>query len=85
MSRVKDRNLQNKQYTYMEFPTINFKYNDLDEAVALTDLMEQKMQSLTKFLSEDQSITCDIEFEKVAPQQAGQVHRVEVNLMVERF
>jgi ribosomal subunit interface protein len=38
---------------------------------------------LTKFLSEDQSITCDIEFEKVAPQKSGQVHRVEVNLMVE--
>jgi ribosomal subunit interface protein len=67
----------------MQFPIINFKYNDLKEAVGLSDLTEQKMQSLTKFLSEDQSITCDIEFEKVAPQKSGQVHRVEVNLMVE--
>jgi len=67
----------------MEFPIINFKYNDLNEAVALSDLMEQKMQSLTKFLNEEQSITCDVEFEKVAPQQAGKVHRVEVNLMID--
>ena len=67
----------------MEFPIINFKYNDLDEAVALSDLTEQKMQSLTKFLSDDQSITCDIEFEKVAPQKSGQVHRVEVNLLID--
>jgi ribosomal subunit interface protein len=67
----------------MQFPIINYKYNDLKEAMALSDLMEQKMQSLTKFLNEDQSITCDVEFEKVAPQQAGQVHRVEVNLMVD--
>lgn len=67
----------------MEFPIINYKFNDLEEAKALTGLMDQKMQSLTKFLSVDQSITCDIEFEKVAPQHAGQVFRVEVNLMVE--
>ena len=67
----------------MEFPIINFKYNNLKEAVALSDLMEQKMQSLTKFLNESQSITCDVEFEKVAPQRAGQVHRVEVNLLVD--
>lgn len=67
----------------MEFPIINFKYNDLKEAVGLSDLVEQKMQSLTKFLSEDQSITCDVEFEKVAPQKSGQVHRLEVNLLVD--
>jgi ribosomal subunit interface protein len=67
----------------MQFPIINFKYNDLNEAAALSGLMEQKMQSLTKFLNEEQSITCDIEFEKVAPQKAGQVYRVEVNLMVD--
>jgi ribosomal subunit interface protein len=67
----------------MEFPIINFKYNDLQEAVVLADLVEQKMHSLTKFLNESQSITCDVEFEKVAPQNAGQVHRVEVNLMVD--
>jgi len=67
----------------MEFPIINFKYNNLQEAVALSDLMEQKMQTLTKFLKESQPITCDVEFEKVAPQKAGQVHRVEVNLMID--
>jgi len=67
----------------MEFPIINFKYNDLEEVKPLADLMQQKLQSLTKYLHEEQSITCDVEFEKVAPQNAGQVYRAEVNLMVE--
>lgn len=67
----------------MTFPAINFKYNDLAEAQTLSDLLEQKLQTLTKFLNESQSITCDVEFEKVAPRQNGQVHRVEVNLMVD--
>jgi ribosomal subunit interface protein len=67
----------------MQFPIINFKYNDLKEASALSGLMEQKMQTLTKFLGEDQAIVCDIEFEKVAPQQSGKVHRIEINLMVD--
>lgn len=67
----------------MQFPIINFKYNDLAEAVALSDLMQQKMQSLTKFLNESQSITCDIEFEKVSSQNVGQVYRVEINLMID--
>jgi ribosomal subunit interface protein len=67
----------------MEFPIINFKYNDLKEAVALSALVEQKMQSLTKFLNQSQSITCDVEFEKVASQRAGQVYKVEANLMVD--
>ena len=67
----------------MEFPIINFKYNNLKEAEALADLMGQKMQSLTKLLNESQSITCDVEFEKTTAQNTGKVHRIEVNLMVD--
>lgn len=67
----------------MKFPIINFKYNNLKEAVALSDLVEQKMQTLTKFLHDSQSITCDVEFEKVAPHKTGQVHRVEANVLID--
>jgi|AntRauTorckE6833_2_1112554.scaffolds.fasta_scaffold12679_4 ribosomal subunit interface protein len=67
----------------MKFPIINFKYNNLKEAAVLSDLVEQKMQTLTKFLNESKSITCDVEFEKVAPHKTGQVHRVEVNMMID--
>jgi len=67
----------------MSFPTINFKYNNLNEAVSLADIVEQKMNSLMKFLSDEQSITCDVEFEKVAPQKNGAVYRFEVNMLVD--
>lgn len=62
---------------------INFKFNDLAEAQALSDVVEQKLAALERFLPEGGAITCDVEFEKVAPQQSGEVHRVEANLMVD--
>ncbi|MCB9814972.1 ribosome-associated translation inhibitor RaiA [Candidatus Nomurabacteria bacterium] len=67
----------------MTFPTINYKFNDLDEAQALTDLIEQKFTSLEKYLHRGNSGTCDVEFSKVSPQLSGKVHQVGVNLLVE--
>ncbi|MCB9814093.1 ribosome-associated translation inhibitor RaiA [Candidatus Nomurabacteria bacterium] len=67
----------------MTFPTINYKYNSIPEAEELALVVDQKMNALEKFLHGDESITCDVEFEKVAPKQNGQVHRVEINLMVD--
>ena len=66
----------------MTFPTINFKFNDLNEAQALASVVDQKMAAFDKYLHENQPATCDVEFEKVASHQNGQVHRVEVNLMI---
>ena len=66
----------------MAFPTINYKYNGLNEAQPLTSLVELKFSSLEKFLGEETPVVCDAEFEKVAPQQSGTVHRFEVNLQV---
>lgn len=66
----------------MTFPLINFKFNNLDEAHALADLVEQKLNSIEKYLNNENSGTCDVEFSKVAAQQNGQIHRVEVNLML---
>ena len=67
----------------MIFPNINYKFNDLEEAKALTSLIEQKLTSVEKYLHDKQSGTCDIEFEKVAPHKNGQIHRVEINLLIE--
>jgi ribosomal subunit interface protein len=67
----------------MTFPNINYKFNGLAEAQALTDIVEQKCVTLEKYLRDHGAVTCDVEFEKVAPQQNGQVHRVEVNLKID--
>ena len=67
----------------MTFPTINYKYNSLDEAQALADLVDQKMAVFDKYIGGAKSVTCDVEFSKVAPQQKGQIFHMEVNLMIE--
>ena len=64
----------------MSFTTINFKFNDLKEAQALTDIVEQKMSSLEKYIHEGDAVLCDFEFSKVAAQQKGQIFKVDVNL-----
>lgn len=67
----------------MTFPTITYKFNNLTEAQALTDIVEQKCATLEKFLQNSTAVICEIEFEKVAPRQNGQVHRVEANITVD--
>jgi len=67
----------------MELSTINYKFNNLPEAQELATLFEQKSPSFTKHLHDGLSVTCDVEFEKVAPHQNGAVHRVEVTLLVD--
>lgn len=67
----------------MTFPTINYKFNDLPEAQALTEIVEQKCAALEKYLHGSGAIVCDVEFQKVAPKQNGQVHHLEVNLQID--
>ncbi len=64
----------------MAFPMIQFKATNTELEGTLQDLIEQKMQTLEKFLGDDTSVKCEVEFEKVTAQQSGQIHRVEVNL-----
>ncbi|MCB9816149.1 ribosome-associated translation inhibitor RaiA [Candidatus Nomurabacteria bacterium] len=66
----------------MTFPSINYKFNDLAEAQALTELIEKKCEAFSKYLHDNDAVTCEIEFQKVAPQQNGQVHQVEANLQI---
>jgi ribosomal subunit interface protein len=65
----------------MAFPTINYKYNDLAEAQKLASVVDQKLSVLEKYI-QTEAVTCDVEFEKVTPQQSGKVYRVEVNLAI---
>lgn len=67
----------------MTFPTINYKFNDLPEAQALTEIVEQKCAAFEKYLHNNSAASCDVEFQKVAPRQNGQVHHLEINLKID--
>lgn len=66
----------------MTFPTINYKYNGIEEAKSLSDSVDQKLDSLHKFIPERASAVCEVEFEKLSAHQNGRIHRVEANLSV---
>ncbi|HEY0964760.1 MAG TPA: ribosome-associated translation inhibitor RaiA [Candidatus Paceibacterota bacterium] len=64
----------------MAFTIINYKYNGMNEAKDLAEIMDQKMATLEKFIRDGAPVTCDVEFEKVTAQQQGRIFRVEANL-----
>jgi ribosomal subunit interface protein len=66
----------------MTFPIINYKYNGIEEAKSLADVVDQKIGSLHKFIAEDAAIMCEVEFERLSAQQNGRVHRVEANIKI---
>lgn len=66
----------------MTFPTINYKYNSIEEAKSLAEVVDQKFASLDKFIGNNSTVTCEVEFEKVAAHQHGRFYRVEANLSV---
>lgn len=64
----------------MAFPTINYKATNTTLDPALQELVDQKFTALEKFIGDETDIKCDVEFEKVAPHQSGDLFRVEANL-----
>lgn len=74
--------LQSNKTTIMTFPSVHYKYNNLEAGEKLANLMDQKLAPLGKLLPEDAPVSCEVEFEKVSPHQHGRVHRVEANLTV---
>ena len=62
---------------------VNFNYNNHPEAQLLTNVTEQKLNSLKKFISADASVICDAEFTKVAANNKGAIFQFEVNLQVD--
>lgn len=67
----------------MTFPTINYKFNGIEVAKSLAEVVDQKFAALDKFIGDSRNTVCDVEFEKVATHQHGRVYRVEVTLGVE--
>lgn len=64
----------------MTFPIINFKSTNTETDTKLQDLVTHKLESLGKFIQGESDVKCEVEFEKVAPRQSGDVYRVEINL-----
>lgn len=63
---------------------ITYKYNDLEEAKALTPIVDAKLQPvLQKFIDDGSAVLCEVEFEKVSNHQSGQIHRVEANVTID--
>jgi ribosomal subunit interface protein len=65
----------------MTFPTINYKYNSIEEAKSLAEVVDQKFITLERFVGNNPA-TCEVEFEKVAAHQHGRIFRVEANLSI---
>lgn len=61
----------------------NFNYNNHTEAQALTTITTQKLATLQKFISDGQSVICDVEFDKVAANHKGAIFFVAVNLQID--
>lgn len=61
---------------------INFKFTNTESSDGLKTVLEQKLQSLEKFIGDETDVKCDVEFEKVTTSEHGPVYRVEVNLYV---
>lgn len=64
----------------MSFPMINYKATATELDEGLQELVEQKFQSLEKFIGDETDVQCDVEFEKVTPHKNGNVYRLEANL-----
>jgi len=62
---------------------INFNYNNHEEARVLAATVQQKLDTLEKFISSDQSVVCEIEFDKIAANNKGNIFHFAVNLQVD--
>lgn len=65
----------------MAFPMINFKKTNVSIEDRLLQLVEEKLQTLEKYIGEAPTI-CEVEFDRVTHQNNGDICRVEVNLEV---
>jgi ribosomal subunit interface protein len=66
----------------MTFPIINYKYNSIEEAKSLADVVDQKFAPLGVFVDEEAKSACEVEFERLSAHQNGRVHRIEANITI---
>ncbi len=66
----------------MTFPIVRYKATNITIDPSWQTLVDQKFQTLEKYIGEDSSATCDVEFEKETGDHhnTGMLHRVEANL-----
>lgn len=65
----------------MAFAINNFKKTNTEVEDRLLTLIEQKLQTLEKYIGAAPTM-CEVEFERVANHQRGDIFRIEVNLEV---
>jgi len=63
----------------MAFPPINYKKTNTEIDDTLEQVLEEKLQTLEKFIGNETDVKCEVEFEKTTPSLNGPVHRVEIN------
>lgn len=63
---------------------IQYKATNIQLDTTWQDLVEQKFQSLEKYIGDETDTKCDVEFEKETGDHhnSGKLHRVEVNLYI---
>ncbi len=66
----------------MAFPTIQFKATNTELDERLTTLVEQKFETLAKFIGDETDVRCEVEFVKETAHQSGSHYLIEVNLWV---
>ena len=66
----------------MAFPTIQFKATNTELNDTLTTLVEQKFETLDKYIGDETDVRCEVEFEKETAHQSGNFFRVEANLTI---
>lgn len=64
----------------MSFPIISFRHTNTGVNQKLQNLVENKFSSLEKYVGEETDVKCEVEFEKIASHNSGDIYRVEVNL-----
>lgn len=64
----------------MSFPNISFKHTNTEVNYKLQDLITEKLKTLGRYIGDKSDNHCEVEFEKIAPHQNGNIYRVEVNL-----
>ena len=67
----------------MAFSNINFKFNGIEEAKLLVDVVEQRFNTLQKMVPDGAVVVCEVEFERVSAHQHGRIYRVETNLSID--
>lgn len=63
---------------------IQYKATNIELENGWKVLVEQKFQTLEKFIGDETDLKCDVEFEKETGEHhnAGKIHRVEANLFL---